>query len=324
MISFLSPSIHKDRLVYSVFLPAILVSLLVKANLSYGVTVDGVLATIGNEVITLSDYQQYVKSTGNAENIDEVDKELLKKLIEERIILNEAMKRGIEASNAEVEKRIEEFKNLNSLSQEDLEKALNESGMNISNYRKLMRDKMISLKLLDMEVDSKIILRDKEIEDFYIANKKDYLGHPEKVEIKAILLSLRENAYITEITDIKRKVLTIMGLLKEGEGFDSLVNRFSDEPLKSQGGRLGEFVRGELIPTLDQKAFSMKTGEISEPLWFDEGVYIIQLANRTEESFKSLEEVKEEIREHLYKQKREKIFNQWVSALWEGSHITLR
>lgn len=289
----------------------------------YGLTTDKVLATVDNEVITLSDYKRFIKETGYVENKDVINESLLKRLIEERLILHEAKRRGIEASDTEIEKMIKEFKEQHSFSQEDLEKDLAREGMSIRSYKMLLKDEIMSLKLISINVDSKIIITDNEIEDFYNANKKDYLSSPEKVEIRAIFLCLNEDASVTEITDFKRKVLKIVARLKDDESFEKLMDQYSEEYLNSQEGRLGEFVKGALIPPLDNKAFSMKKGEISDPIWVGEGVYILQLINRTAESYKSVEEVKEEIKKRLYELKREKLLNEWIRSLWENASVTI-
>lgn len=68
----------------------------------------------------------------------------------------------------------------------------------------------------------------------------------------------------------------------------------------------------------------MKVGEISDPVWVSEGVYILQLTGRSAESFKKIEEVKPGIRDYLYKQKREKLYNEWIKTLWERSTVTIK
>ena len=301
-----------------------LASLFVAVTSSYGLKADKVLATVNNEVIKFSDYQRFVKSIGSVKNKDVVDKDLLKRLIKEKIILHEAIRNGIEASDIEVDKGIEEFKKRNALSQEDFEKALAQDGMNIDSFRKFMKDKIISSRFVSINIYSKVVISDKEIEGFYNANKKDYLIEPEKVELKAIFLRLREGASVTELTDLKLKALKIVSCLKDSDSFERLVKQYSDEPLRSQGGMFGKFTRGILIPPLDNKAFFMKNGEISEPIWVSEGVYILQLINKTNESFKSIEDVKEEIRSYLYDREKEKLFNDWMKELWERASVKIK
>lgn len=302
----------------------ITLNLLAVTKPSYGLTVDRVLATVGNEIITLSDYQQFVKTMWKTANEDVVDETLLKQLIEERIILQEAERKGIEASDTEVNSRIEEFKDQNGLSSEDLEMFLREEDMSMNSYRELIKEKIILSKLINEDVDSKVVIMDREIKEFYNTHRKNYLSSPEKVEIKAIFLRLQEDPSVTEITDLKRKALRIAARLSDGDSFEKLVDECSDEPLKSQGGMLGKFIRGTLVLPLEEKAYSMKKGEISEPIWVSDGVYILKLINKGDEIFKSVDEVKGEISNILYMQKREKLFNEWIKTLWERASVIIK
>jgi peptidyl-prolyl cis-trans isomerase SurA len=291
--------------------------------LSHGTIIERILASVGNEVITLADYQRFLKVFHGAEHNDVVDEKLLRTLVEEKIIVREARKKGLEADTVEVDRMIEEIRSQNDLSGEDFEKALKEEGLNLGWYRKMLEEKVLESKLVGSEVDSKILIRDEEILEYYHENKKRFLDSPEMVEIKAIYMVLKEGASLTEITDMKRRALKITALLKDGENFDKLVDEFSDEPLKSQKGVLGMFTEGALITPLDRAAFSLKEGEISDPVWVNEGVYILKHGGKTGESYKSVEDVKEEIRGILFNQKREKLYNEWIQTLWEKSSVII-
>jgi len=139
-----------------------------------------------------------------------------------------------------------------------------------------------------------------------------------------IFLKLPEAVSPTELTDMKRRALWIEARLKNGESFDALCEKYSDEPLRSQGGRLGEFTRGAIIPPIGNKAFSMKRGEISESIWLPDGAYILYLVNKTDENFRPLREVSVEIRDQLVKQKRERVFNEWMRTLWDRASVTIK
>lgn len=307
--------------VYSLsVLTAILLNLSTSA---FGITIDKVIASVNNDLITLSDYQKFAIGMGEAEKKDKVDEELLNKLIAERIILQEAIKLGITASDVEIDKEIKAFKDENALSQKDLEVILEKEGMNIQTYREHLKNKLISLKLIYENVDSKIVVTEKEISDYYSEHKDKYLITPEKVELKAIFLRLNNSASAAEITELKRTALKISAQLKNDGSFESLVTQYSDKNITGQDGRLGEFAKGELIPPLEKKAFSMKKGEISEPIWVKDGVYILKVINKTPEIFRPLVETRHQIYQRIYETKKEKLFKEWINTLWEKASITI-
>lgn len=294
-------------------------TLLMTADHSQGFTGDRILATVDDEVITLSDYQLFARVNGITADKDAVDEELLRKLMDEKVILHEAKRRGIEIRDAEAKTMIEEFRKTNAVSEEDFEKELAGDGMSRASYEKFLKDKMLGLKLVGMDVDSKVHVTDKDVEEFYHTNRRHYLSDSGRAEVKAIFLRLSDNATVTEITDLKRKALKIAAQLKEGDSFEMLLHQYGDEYQKDKEGKLGEFEKGTLIQALDRKVFSLKAGEISEPIWVREGVYIVKLMGRTEEKIKPLEDVREEIFRHLQRQQKEKFYNEWMKTLWERS-----
>jgi parvulin-like peptidyl-prolyl isomerase len=292
-------------------------------EVSYGRIVDRVLATVGGEAITLADYQKFVRTAGESGINETVEQDMLKKMIEERIIIQEAKRKGVEVSDAEVDRTIAEVKQQYSLSPDDLEKVLREEGTTLAAYRTTTRESIMISRLIDGDVDAKVFVGDQEIDEYYRAHQKEFVSSPETVEVKAIFLRLREGASLTELTDLKLKSLRVAALLQEGEYFDRLLYEYSDEPLKSNEGMLGQFTKGSLVPLLDSVAFTLQEGGTSGPVWVSEGAYILQLVRRNSEQYKTLSEVKEEIRHRLHIQKREKIFNDWTNTLWEKSFVTI-
>jgi peptidyl-prolyl cis-trans isomerase SurA len=291
---------------------------------SFGGTGDKALATVDDEVITMSDYQHFIKGIGGIENTDVVDKTLLERLIVDKIILHTAVRKEIKVADVEVEQEVETFKKRNNLSQKEFEAVLSKEGMPFDEYKKGIANKIRAMKLFSMEVESKVFVSDKEIEDYYSDHRKDYLLSPEKVEIKTVLLKLKQDASIHEITELKREASRIATELQEGGSFEKLINR--QRVVKSSAGIesvSGEFKRGSLTPALEKKAFLMKKGETSGPIWVRNGVYILKVVNRTDESFKPIKDVHKEIYSQIYEQKTKNNFNEWVRTLWEKTSVKI-
>lgn len=294
------------------------------AAYAHGTTVDRILATIDDEAITFGDYKTFAREFTEGEFHDTVDERLLRQLIEKKLIVREAKRRGFRASDAEVEKMIEEFAVQNALSLVTLESSLKEDGLDVEAFREIVRERILISQILSSDVDAKVLITDREIEEYYLAHRGEFVEEPEYVELKAIFLLLREGSSLTEITDMKRKALKIAGRLREGAHFESLAEEYSDEPLRSHKGILGRFTRGALIPPLDQKAFSMMPGEISDPIWVGDGVFILYLVNRTGDAYKQAADVKPQIHDILFKMKREQILNEWIKTLWEKSSVKIK
>lgn len=283
-----------------------------------------VLAIVNNEAVTLSDYKRYILKTDTSASAETIDDNLLKKLIDERIILIEAKKNGVVATETEISQIIKGFKQTNKLSDEELKKGLAEAGLTVTDYEALLRENLIYQKFIDRELNSKIIVSDKEIADYYKNNSKQFIDSPERMLVKAIFIRFSANTTLTEVTDLKIKSLKIISEIKKGELFEKMVDLYSDEPLKSCEGLLGEFEKGALIAELDQTLSSLKEGEVSAPVWIKEGVYILKMINKTKETYKPLDQAREQIHTTLYQQKREIKFNEWLKLLWEKSTVTIK
>jgi len=290
--------------------------LLIYPQPSYAETVDKILATINDEFITLADYRIFIRREGYpVKEENRVEEGILKRLIEERLILIEAKKRGIIATDREIEEMLKEISKERGVSLEEIINSLKIEGRD---YKEVLRDRIISVKLIKDEIESKVVINDKEIENFYNEHKEHYRLEPEKVEIDAFFLSLPAEASVTEATDIKLKTLKVLKHLREGEDFESIARRYGEFR------RLGRFEKGSLLQPLNNVAFSLKEGGISNPVWTDEGVYIIKVTKRIEPVYQSLQEVRNQIIKILHNNKMADIMNDWLKRLWEGASIGFR
>jgi len=287
-------------------------------------TVDRVLAIVNNEVVTLSDYKRFISQTGPAESPDTVDESLLKKLIDNKIILVEAKKNDIVVTESEISQTIKAFQKQNNLSDQEFKKRLAEEGMTFTDYEVLLRENLISLKFIDRELNSKIIVSDKEIDDYYKKNIRLFINKPERMLVKAIFMKFNDPPTLTGITDLKIKSLKIISEIKKGEPFEKMSGLYADEPLRSRDGLLGEFERGALIAELDMTIASLNEGEVSNPVWTKEGVYILKLVKKIKGSDIPIAQVRDDIYTSIYQQKREEKFNEWLKALWEKSSVTIK
>ena len=290
-----------------------------------GITADRALASVNDDVILLSDYAFFAKSLGLPDKGDIVEEGLLKRLIEQHLILQEAKRRQVQVSDVEVEAMVENIRTTqrNSPTREAFESELAREGLDMGTYRNILKETIMMQKLIESEVDSRITISDEEVDNFYQTNQRDFLKNPEQADIELLFFGLSDDASVTEVTDLIRKILKITSQLDDGETFGTLVAQYRKQTSGS-AGKKGIFKRGELIGPLDMKVFTMEAGEISEPVWVKEGVYIVKLLGRSSETFKSLDEAREEIHTRLYKERKQILFSEWVNTLWEKATISIR
>lgn len=286
-------------------------------------SVDRVIAIVNGDVITMSDYGRFVSRSDPAADREKIGEQFLKSLLEERLILQEAMRKGYDATDEDVNQSMTGILSLIGITEKELEARLMSDGINLIDYRRLLKDNIISLKCIEKEVNAKVIVSDSELMSMYEKQKALFMESPASAVVMAIVMKLGSNPSVTEITDLKIKSLKIYSEIKNGELFERQVHRYADDSIKKLDGILGEFVKGALIPVLDEKIFSMKEGDVSEPVWTKDGVYILKIVKRTEVMYTPFEAVREKVYSKVYEEKREELLSIWMKQLWEKSSIEI-
>jgi peptidyl-prolyl cis-trans isomerase C len=159
--------------------------------------------------------------------------------------------------------------------------------------------------LLKREVEAKAATDDKEIRDFYEKHSDTYkLG--DQVRARHILVDTEEEA-----EEILQKIL-------KGEDFEELAKNFSkDLSTAVKGGDLGFFGRGRMVPEFEQAAFSLKAGEVSEPIKTKFGYHIIKVIEIKEGEQREFEEVKSIVKRRLKSEKQKSLFDTYIQSLKE-------
>nr|WP_312577478.1 peptidylprolyl isomerase [Sedimentibacter sp.] len=140
-----------------------------------------------------------------------------------------------------------------------------------------------------------VTVSDDEIKEYYEKNKKLFKTG-EMVRASHILV------------DTEEKANEILEDLTDGLSFEEAAQQYSSCPSKSAGGDLGQFGRGQMVKEFEDAAFSMKKGEISDPVKTQFGYHIIKLTDHIPARDSELEEVKEDIRKNCVMAKQDKIY----------------
>ncbi|RJP31344.1 MAG: peptidyl-prolyl cis-trans isomerase [Candidatus Omnitrophota bacterium] len=140
------------------------------------------------------------------------------------------------------------------------------------------------------------------IADYYDMNKSRY-EHGEQAKARHILLRVTPGISIEEEETVKQKILDIRKEIEQGLAFSEAAKTHSQDPSSAeQGGDLGYFNRGDMVPEFDKAAFELPLGQMSEPIKTQFGYHLILVDDRKQAGTDLLEAVQDEIRETLQKQ----------------------
>lgn len=298
--------------------------LLVFAVSAAGAEKERILATVNGEPVTFSDYRRFVLKIDPSMRTDGIDDAILKKVIEEKLILQEASRQGIRVSDKEVEGSIRDFLKENNVTAKEFEKKIVEQGMKPSDYRKWLKENIIVIaKIIDKEVNGKVGVNDGELKEYYDRNMDRYRVGQETVQVKAILLKFGDVPSPAEATYLEIKAMKIAADLRAGGDFEKAAALYSEDASKKFDGSFGEFRKGDLVPAVEKKLLQLKEGEVSQPVWSREGIYIFKLVTRQGERFVPFDSAKGDIRRVLLQLKRDARYSEWVGSLWKKSDITI-
>lgn len=149
-----------------------------------------------------------------------------------------------------------------------------------------------------------ITVTDEEIETYYNENKGMF-KKPESMVASHILI------------DSEEKAKKILQEINEGLSFEEAASKYSSCPSKEQGGNLGDFSRGQMVPEFDSVAFELEVDVISEPVKTEFGYHIIKVTAKNEESQSPLDEVKDQISQQLLGVKQQEVYLDKTNKLKE-------
>ncbi|MEQ8156200.1 MAG: peptidylprolyl isomerase [Clostridiaceae bacterium] len=174
----------------------------------------------------------------------------------------------------------------------------NEFEKELEKFKKELLTQMVVNKVM-----SEVTVTDDDALKFYEENKEMF-SEPESVTAKHILVSSEE-----ECIDIKKEI-------EDGTvTFEDAASKYSTCPSKEQGGNLGSFSRGMMVPEFEEAAFNAEIGEVTESVKTQFGYHLIKLESKNPAKELSFEEVKDQVVNQLIQKSQQKKYFDVVSEL---------
>jgi peptidyl-prolyl cis-trans isomerase SurA len=261
-------------------------------------TVEGIAAIVGQEIILRSEIEQFVQTYAlqNKMNIHndinilrDLQKQVLEKMIEQKIMLAKADEDTIKVDDRDVDKRVEEHVAY-LIQQVGSEGKLEEAFQ--SPMRKIRKDlrketiERLKIEMLRRTKFQEVKVSRREIEKFYQSYQDSLPVLKETVNFSHILKQVKAGesstqAALTRIRDIKSK-------LDKGADFAELAKEYSEDPATAKrGGDLGFTKRGDFVKEFEEIAFSLSIGQVSDIVQTQFGFHIIKLNERRGEQIRT-------------------------------------
>ena len=246
-------------------------------------------------------------------NLVKLEEKALEQAIGAKLLLDEAAKLEMPVSAVEIDAEVSKV-----ITQvggpENYKKALEAQGISEEQFRKELEKGARVNKLVEKACQGVAEPTEEEVAAFYEAHKDEYV-EPEQVLCQHILVKGSDDAALDKIKAIRERIVA-------GADFAEEAKKNSDCPSGQQGGSLGWFGRGMMVPEFDKAAFEMKKGEVSGVISTQFGYHIIYKADHKGGGKLTLVDVHDQIRDLLRHEARGRAMDAYVAELREKAQVS--
>ena len=244
---------------------------------------DRIVAVVNDEVITLYELRtrldvalaQLQKQGTPLPPRDVLERQMLERLIMDKVQLQHARETGLRVDDAQLEQALQRIASNNKMTSAQFRAALQKDGIAYAKFREEIRDEITISRVREREVDSKITISEGEI-DNYLSDDAGK-GANEEYDVAHILLRAPESASPEQIQRLKAKADQAYDRVLKGEDFAKLAAAYSDAPDSLQGGSLGWRSLERLPGIFAEPVSKLKPGEAAPLLRSPSGFHIVKL-----------------------------------------------
>lgn len=251
----------------------------------------------------------------------EVDKQALDQLLSAELLYQAASKIEVKDMDKQVDEKLAQGKARFS-NEQDFAKAIKDLDMNEKDLRDYTRRDLLISKFVEASIVPKVKVSEEDARKFYDQNP-DKFTRSESVRASHILIGTDANASADDKKKAREKAEKLHKELLGGADFAKLAKENSTCPSSQQGGDLGSFGKGQMVPPFEEAAFSMKPGDISGVVETQFGYHIIKLAEKKPAETVSFKEAQPRIEEYLKGQKVNGAVMEYIAEARKNAKIEI-
>lgn len=257
---------------------------------------------------------------------------ILNELIDDRILLKHASHAQVTVSEAEVDKKLEEFRS--PYSKDEFQKKLQAQGLTLSDLRDEIRQSLTIEKLVNKEISSRISVSDQEIATYYNQNKANFNVRETAYHLAQILVTPVPDPQVRNLMnddaknerEAQRKIQAIYMHLKAGEDFAKIAQEYSEDPRTASGGGDMGFIPASSLAGNKQiitMLSSMKPGQVAGILHDRGGYHLIKLIGIEQAGQRQLSDpqVATTIRQSLMNEKQQLLRAAYIEDLRDHAKV---
>jgi peptidyl-prolyl cis-trans isomerase SurA len=250
-------------------------------------TIDRIVAVVNENVVTRYELNQILKATVKQLQKQGVqppapavlEKQLLERVILNRVQLQLAKETGLTVSDAELDQTLRRIAQENKLSMPEFYTALERDGISFNRFRDEIRDEIILVRLKEREVNNRVNVTEGEVDNF-LHSQQGSSSQDDEYRLAHILIQVPEQANVSQLADRQLRAEAALAQLKNGADFARVAAEFSEASDAMEGGLLDWRPGAQLTKKFAEILASMKPGDITPVIQTSNGLHILKLVDR--------------------------------------------
>ena len=287
-----------------VFVCAMLLAVSLAAPLAAQVKPGAIIMTVNDQPIytweiglLIPQVQQELAGRGQQPNREDVINMAAQRLVDSRLLSQEARRKNLKPDDARVESEIGRIQ-ARAGGRAELDSALAKMGVTYDQLRASISESDLVQVFVTTQIQPQVSVTDEEVVAFYNANPEMF-ARPDMVRARHILSRLTPNSTADQKGAVRARAVEAHRRVVAGEDFSVVAREVSDGPNAANGGDLGFFAQDSMVPALANAAFALQIGEISDVIETQFGFHVLKVIEKRSASTMSLEEARLPVKQLL-------------------------
>lgn len=296
--------------------------------------IERILVKVNGEIVTQSDLEdrqiQAIRARGiqpstNAELfqlLEEVTPGVIANLVEELLLIQRGKELGYQLSDDQFRDFLDNLKEENGIEtdEEFVDLLDRQEGMSLDDFRRLTERQMLASQVQSVEILNRVTITDVEAREYYEAHIADFT-EPAAVMLREIIIPVPPGGGLMADQRARAGAEAVLERLGAGEDFAALAGEVSDAPSARDGGLIGPFQLTDVDETIRELIATLEVGGVSGVRRTPQGYQILMLEERTDDAARPFEDVREEISENVFNDRRLDEYARYLDELREEAII---
>ena len=192
--------------------------------------------------------------------------------------------------------------------------------MSLDDFRRLTERQMLASQVQSIEILNRVAITDIEAREYYEAHIGDFT-EPATVTLREIIIGVPPTGGLLAGQRARARAAAVMERLNAGEGFAAVATEVSDAASARYGGLIGPFQLSEIAEAIQELITTLEVGGVSDLRRTPQGFQILLLEDLTDDTARPFEEVRDEISENVFSDRRLEEYAKYLDELREEAII---